>query len=342
MATKKTKSIKQVLENKNPFVKDTWAEYADNALKPKYYISRFDDKAENRFYYFKKDNEIIVGAGTTTVFGKVSTEREHLEKWKLDHDDWKHLLNITSEYGSIEHGLYGDIMFGLGVSKDKMTSLLNLVRGHGGNSNMPNKDILAFLKFQEDYKLTPLLIEASLAYQDPVTGEWLCMTIDLLAKLTVPYVTKTLVQDGVYVRGDNKGQPKMVEQKTTVYKDMIFNIDFKSNFFDKDRKSFFEVQKLQLQSGGLAIEQNFGIKVDGYFNYAPTNWRTAPSYTLYEWKITDADWELFNTYWKLAQLKGYNKPEGNMLVTEGFKSSSDYKFLTYKEYVEQVLLKDVK
>jgi hypothetical protein len=228
MATKKTKSIKQVLENKNPFVKDTWAEYSDNALKPKYYISRFDDKCKNRFYYFLIDKQTIIAAGATTVFDKVITREESrsLEKWKLDNDDWEHLLDITSEYGTLEHAIYGDIMFGLGVSKDKMTSLLNLVRGHGGNSNMPNKDILAFLKFQEDHKLTPLLIEASLAYQDPVTGEWLCMTIDLLAKLTVPLVTKELVQDGVYQRGENKGQPKMVEKKTTVYKDLIYENPF--------------------------------------------------------------------------------------------------------------------
>lgn len=337
---KKTKSIKEALSALNPFVKDTWAEYADNALKPKYYICRFDDKAENRFYYFKKDEEVIVAAGVTTVFNKVSTERERIEKWKQDHPDWRKLLDISSDYGSIEHGVYGDIMFGNGVNKGKMTQLLDLVRANNGNSNMPAKDILAFLKFQEDYKLVPLLIEASLAYQDPVTGEWLAMTIDLLAKLTVPIVTKEMIQDGVYQRGDKAGQPKMVEKKTTIYKELIYNIDFKSNFFDKDRKSFFEVHKLQLQAGGKAIEQNFGIKVDGYFNYAPNNWRTQPSYTLYEWKLTDADWKLFDTYWSLAQQKGYHKPEGNMIVTDGFRDSSDFKFMTYKEYVENILLSE--
>jgi hypothetical protein len=338
MVKKKVKSIKEVIQG-NPFVKDTWCEYADNALKPKYYICRFDDKKTNRFYYFKKDEELIIGAGSTTVFGIVSTERERLNEWKQDHPDWKHLLDISSDYGTQSHIQKSNIMFDKGVDLKMLEAMTKLVTDNGGSHNTPAKDMFAFMKFQEDFHLTPLLIEASLAWQDPKTGEWLCQTIDLLARMTVTVKTKTSVTDGFYSRGGKIGQPKPDKVITTEEKvDKILLIDFKSNFFEKDRKNFFEIHKLQLMAAKLAVEQNFDIKVDDIYNFSENNWRTEPGYTFYKWDIDDKDWRIFWAYWELAQAKEINKPGGKMLVTEGFKNSADFKFLTYKEYVEQILL----
>lgn len=334
---KENKTISKLL-TLNPYVKDTWTEYAANALTPKYYICRYDDKKGNRFYYFKRDNDVVIAAGSTTIFGRVSTERENIDKWKESHPDWKHLLDITSEYGTIEHEVQGDIMFGSGVIKSKLNAMQDIIVKHGGSHNMPSKDVLAFMRFQEDYHLTPMLIEASLVWQDPVTGAWLAQTIDLLAKMTVTIKTKTQEEDGVYQRGVNKGKPRLKDLVTEEKIEKVLIVDFKGNFFDKDRKSFFETNKLQLQAAKLAVEQNFDIKVDDVYNYAPNNWRTVPSYTFYRWDLNDNDWEIFNTYWKLVQLKGYNKPEGKMLVTKGFENSNDFKFLTYEEYVKEILL----
>jgi hypothetical protein len=339
MAKRQTKKISELLLG-NPFVKNSWAEFADSHLTPKYLIYRYDDKKGNRFYYFKDGDSIIIGAGSTTVFGLVSTERERINEWKNDHPDWKNLLNISSEYGTLSHIQKGNIMFGKGVDMLMLEQMVKLVVDNGGNYNTPAKDMLAFMKFQEDYQLTPLLIEASLAWQDPETGEWLMQTIDLLAKMTVTVKTKTQVEDGVYQRGANAGQPRFKDVTTEERIEKILLIDFKSNFFEKDKKSFFEVHKMQLMAGKLAIEQNFDIKVDDIYNFAENNWRTDPSYTFTKWTLDDSDWKIFNAYWKLAQAKDINKPEGKMLITEGFKDSKDFKFLTYREYVEQVLMKN--
>jgi len=234
-------------------------------------------------------------------------------------------------------------MFKKGVDKVKLDAMQKLITDYGGNHNMPSKDVLAFLKFQEDFNLRPLLIEAQLVYRDPTSGEWLAMTIDLLAQMSVTEKTKREVADGVYQRGVNKGKPKyktVVEEKT-IEKTLV--IDFKGNFFDKDTKGFFNSNKQQLQAAKLAVEQNFPeIIVDDIYNYAPNNWRTVPSYTFHKWDLTDDDWKKFNNMWETAQLYGYNKPQGKMLVTEGFKDSSDYKFYDYKSYVEEVLLKEYK
>lgn len=336
--TKTNKKLSQLLEM-NPHVKSSWADFAASHLTPKHIIYRYDDKKRNRFYYFKDGENVIIGAGSTTVFGIVSTERERLNEWKKDHPDWEHLLDISAEYGSMAHIQKGKIMFGQGVDLEMLEKMTNLVVANGGSHNTPAKDMLAFMKFQEDFQLTPLLIEASLAWQDPNTGEWLMQTIDLLAKMTVTIKTKTQVEDGVYQRGANAGQPRFKDVTTEEKVEKILLIDFKSNFFEKDKKSFFEIHKLQLMAGKLAVEQNFDIKVDDIYNFSENSWRTNPSYTFYKWDLDDNDWEIFWAYWNLARVKGINKPQGNMLVTEGFKNSSDYKFLTYREYVEQVLLK---
>ena len=336
---KEKKKLSELLKEPNPYIRESWADYADSALKPKYIINRYDDRRNNRFYYFLKDKEVIIGAGSTTVFGLVSTERERINQWKNDHPDWQHLLDVSSEYGTMSHIQKGNIMFGKGVDLKLLEQMTDLIVKNGGSANTPAKDILSFIKFQEDYQLVPLLIEASLAYQDPESGEWLCMTIDLLAKMMVTVKTKTQVEDGVYQRGEKTGQPKFKDIITEEKVEKILLIDFKSNFFEKDKKNFFEVHQMQLMAGKLAVEQNFDIKVDDCYNFSETNWRTEPGYTFYKWDITDADWAIYNAYWKLAQAKGLNKPQGKMLVTEGFKNSADFKFFSYKEYVEQVLMK---
>jgi hypothetical protein len=169
------------------------------------------------------------------------------------------------------------------------------------------------------------------------------MTIDLLAQMSVPVAKLVEREDGVYTRGEKKGQPKIVVEKIRVMEERTLIIDFKGNFFDKDSKGFFLSNKIQLQAAKLAVEQNFPeIKVDDVYNYAPTNWKTTPNYTLYKWDLTELDWKKFNNHLETAFLYGYNKPEGKMLITEGFKNSQDFKFLSYKEYVENVLMKEVK
>lgn len=336
---KKQETIKKKSKKLTDILKPAWCDYADKTLVPKYIVYRFDDKKGNRFYYFRYNDEWVIAAGVTTVFGLVSTERERINQWKNDHPNWKHLLDVSSEYGTLGHRVKGEIMFGKGVNMTMLDAMTKLSVDNGGSFNTPSKDILAFMKFQEDYNLSPLLIEALLVWFDEATGEWLAMTIDLLAKMFVTEKTKTTVEDGLYQRGDNKGQPKFKDITTEERVEKILLIDFKSNFFEKDKKSFFEVNLMQLMAGKLAVEQNFDIKVDDLYNFAENSWRENPSYTFTKWNVTDDDWNIFYAYWKLAIAKGLNKPQGKMLVTKGFKSSSDFKFLTYKEYVEQVLTK---
>ena len=332
---RKKKSISELV-NKN--VRSSWADYADASLSPKYILNRYDDKKGNRFYYFRNGEEVIIAAGSTTVFGQVSTERDRIFEWKENNPNWRKLLNDSAEYGTLSHSVKGDIMFHKKVDKTKLGVMEKLIMENDGNFATPSKDILAFLKFQEDYQLTPLLIEASLVWQCPESGEWLAQTIDLLAKMTVTIKTKKEVEDGVYQRGANKGQVKYRTETTEEKVEKLLLVDFKSNYFEKEKKGFYETHKLQLMAAKLAVEQNFGVSVDDIYNFSEVNWQTEPKYTFYKWELTDKDWEIFYAYWKLARLKDINKPKGKILLTEGFKNSSDYRFLSYDEYVKQILI----
>lgn len=318
--------------------KPVWCDYADEKLIPKYIVRRFDDRNDNRFYFFLADNIVIIASGVTDPMGKVSTEREAIAIWKEKHPNWRLLLRVSSEYGTDLHIIAGGIFLKNGVDKVLLEAMQKIASDNGQSADMPAKDALALLKFQEDYELKPLLVEAQLAYHDEATGEWMCLTIDLLTIMTVTEITKTTVEDGVYLRGDKKGQPKMIEQRNEIRKERLMIGDLKSNFFEKEDKSYYETHRMQLMAGMRAVEQNFGIKVDGVFNLSPKSWRTTPSYNYFEHTITDEDNKIFDAYWNLIVAKRLNVPKGHLLVTAGFKDSNDYKLVSYQEYAENELL----
>ena len=316
--------------------KAVWCDYHVDNLVPPIIVRRFDDRRNNRFYYFSIEGEVKIAIGTTSAFGMVSTEREAIERWKEKFSNWKQLLNASADYGSLLHILFGKLMLKQGVDKPILASMEKIALDNGRSGDMPKKDVLALMRFNEDYKLTPLLIEAQLIYCCPKTGEYLALTIDALVKIEDVLVEKREVQDGVYSRGDRKGEPKMITEKVETPRTRIMLGDLKSNFFEKDEKSFFEAHRMQLITGAKAVEQNFGIKVDGVFNLSPTAWRTTPNYTYYEHDIS-GDLATWDAYWNLIVAKKLNTPKGNILVCKDFKDSNDFSLLGYKEYAEQIL-----
>lgn len=323
--------MKNITENK-------WSYFNLKNLKPLRIVYRYDDKRGNRFYYFMDNEEIQVASGITTCFGEVSTERRAIDKWKEDNANWKHLLNISSEYGTIEHELFGDISLGKPFIEQKLETMQSIAFENGQNVDMPKKDMLAFMRFCEDTELEPLIIEGVLTWQD-TKGNWLAMTIDMLAKLQVPKKVKVQVEDGIYQRGPKKGEIKFKEETQIIKEEKIIVVDFKSNFFGKEKKGFYETHKMQLIGAARAVEQNFGINVNEVYNWSPNNWKSEPSYTFYKHDINKADDALFDAYWNIIRIKGINRPRGKVFVT-GLENSSDYKFISYKEYVSEFIFNE--
>lgn len=323
-----------------------WAEYATANLLPKNNVNRHDDTHGNRFYYFRNDNnERIVAAGITTWLSKVMPESPFLTDWKIKWGkDWKHLLNLTSDYGTLLHICYAHIMIHREHPPqeyiDDAKSIIRELKRYDKtvNEDMIDKNIICFYRFMEEYNLKPLLIEALLTCR-AITGDYYCLTQDLLATIDNPIKTKVEVQDGFYVKGEKKGQPKFItETKTDIVTETIC-LDFKSNPFDKDKKSFFDTHMYQLMGTEKAVEQNFGIKIDRLYNFSPNNWKTdTGDYTLHEWKPTEKDYEVFNILESLASKKGAFIPKGQVTVfekwREGMKHTDLVKKFYYTDYLD--------
>lgn len=325
------------MENKN---QTNWAVWAADKITPPTIKLRREDAQGQRFYWFINEHqEIQTAAGITSLISKVMPESKELTTWKVNlGDNWKEVLNDSASYGTIMHICYLDRCTTGFVDKGMLDAMRALSLKHGQSHNQPEKNIYSFLKFVEDYKIEPLIFEGMLACN--FNGEYFAMTIDLLCKVTINTKTKTLVEQGVYVRGEKKGQPKFVEVVTEEEKEMIMIADFKSNFFEKDSKSFYESHQYQLIAGAMAVKQNFGIDVDILANFAPNNWKKEPTYTLKKWETKQHDYNLFNAYLELARLRGLFRPRGLKFIANNFDSSAGFSLVGYEDYVKGIIEKE--
>lgn len=331
----------------NPAITTDWADYHSPELVPKYIVNRYDDKGNNRFYYFRDEQgQLQAAAGITTWLSQVMPESKFLTDWKLKWGkDWQHVLNLTSEYGTTMHACFAYMM-----KKEKIPAeLINLAYDQTKAlqrydktipSNMIDKNIISFQRFMQEFKLKPLLIEALLVCRSD-SGHFYCLTQDLLAEIEVETKEKTEVQEGHYMKGKNKGQPKMVTKIKRTQKTETVCIDFKSNPFDKDKKSFFDSHLYQLIGTKKAVMQNFGIKVDRLYNWSPNSWRsTVGDYTLHEWKPDQNDTDLFNIYELLATKRGLFTPKGKIEVFKdwepGIKAEEMYESREYLEHIKKL------
>ena len=318
-----------------------FADYNPNNLVPKYQVRRFDDKNGNRFYYYWDENgELIIAAGITSWLKEVKPESKYMTNWKIDIVksglDWKDVLNTYADYGTIMHSCFADIMIKGKPDEVNIGIAREICIKNGKNPDMIYKDCLAFVKWVQDYNVEPLLIEAIVPCQSNDKGNY-AMTIDLLCKIDSIAKEETWVQDGVYVRGDKKGQPKMVKNIINTRTRITALVDFKSNFGEKERKSYYDDHKFQLIAAKKAVHQNFGIVANAVYNFSPNNWTKEPTYTFYEHKLNFEDYTEFDLLERLANVRNAFEPSGKFTEYEDITSSMDltkiYKTYTYKEYI---------
>lgn len=332
-------------DTENP-ITDKWTEYNSSELVPKYIVNRYDDQKKNRFYYFNDENKIKqTAAGITTWLGKVMPESEFITEWKLKFgSNWRIVLDLTARYGTIMHSCFGHLMIYNEHPPEEYIIAAKVILGELHKYDKAyvirtiDDNIVSFQRFRDEYNLRPLLIEALLVCKAR-TGDYYCLTQDLLAEIDTPVKTKIEYQDGVYSKGKNKGEPRMITETKIEVKKEIVCIDFKSNSAAKDKKSFFDVNLFQLIGTAKAVEQNFGIKVDRIFNWSPNNFRKdIGDYNLHEWKPTENNYREFDLYEELASLKGAFCPSGNITLypkyKQGMKFSEMIESYGYLEYVE--------
>lgn len=313
-----------------------WAVLNKLGLTPMFQVKRFDDGRGGRFYYWKDENGTTkIGTGITTILGKVMPESPELTNWKLKHGaDYNKVLNLSAAYGTALHECIQEWLINRSIPNDLIERAVQSAVANGQNPKMVHKDLAAFMKFEEDYKLEPILIEAMLPFSAG-NGFHGVTAMDLICNLKIQTKEKVVVQDGVYQRGEKKGQPKLTE--VTQYTDHIVQaaIDFKSNFFEKEKKSFYETHMYQLLAGRKAIKENFGITINDLFNWSPNNWRSEPSYVLHRWNFSVEDTETLYLLFDLAGRKGVFTPSGHVtIVPETYNSETTWRDVYYKTYQE--------
>jgi len=325
------------------------------SLQAPYTLRREDNKAA-RFYWLKEaEKQYKKYIGITSLGDKVVPKSEDLFAFKLLKDPDGRLLELATDFGTIFH-LCADA---LDTGNEWMSFIpagYRYERGVFGS-------MLSWHKLKQDYKADILASEMMLKYENPRNPE-ICFaaTLDKVLWMTetqkvkeIQQVEKTVYEDepdGVFVRGDKKGQTKykkvknvlMVDKEVTVEKEVPFLaiIDLKSNFFDKDKKSFFEAHQFQLWGQRLAFMQTFpDLPAPRIFNFSPNSWRVRNGnydnlYTLKEWKEDySAD---FNEYLQKAHRKGYLVPTGRIEVFHPFDAATPleqaYSAFTYDEFIE--------
>lgn len=337
-----------------------FAEWYDESVikKPEYKLKRLDDRRGNRFYY-EGDEEIFTRAGITSLLQRVLPPSYAITQWqKTWGDKADYMLDVSSRYGTSLHIVNKDWVTTKQLNEQQVQVGINCCKEYGASEDMVYKDFAAFMLFCEDYQVKPLLCEAMLKAQ--FNGEWFCLTLDLLCEITFKIkVTKTVtekkqrkvkeqVQDGLYKSGKKAGLPRMrnktryesyeVSKEVTEVQTVtrLALVDFKSNFFERTEKEFYESHLFQLLAAKEAVKQNFGLDVDILMNYSPNAWRTEPSYSKKIWKVEEKDIALFNNVLEQARLRGYFRPQGkvfmNLPITPETKSNESYKFFSYEEY----------
>ena len=327
------------------YVSRDWCQYSPT-LVPTKFCHRYDDTSGNRFYFFEHQDRFIPAAGITSWLKKVLPESKFLTEWKLKHgDNWERVLNLTSDYGTLFHTCIAYIHeFRAYPPAEYILAATDAVRelrkyDSSIHKDMIKRNLVSYLQFMEDYSLEPLLIESQLVVETS-SGVPYCLTLDNLSKVKYIRKEKRQEEDGVFSRGKNKGEKryKTVVEETEV--EEIWLIDYKSNPFDKDTKSFFDSHAYQLIAAKKAIKQNFGIEVDKVFNWSPLSWnKRIGDYALKEHKLTQDLEESFQIYEALAERNGAFRPKGKLYEFKewktGMKASELAKGYSYEEYINR-------
>lgn len=348
---------------KQELITTNFAEWYDQEKiqPPNYTLKRLDDKRGNRFYYTSEPFQTY--AGITSLLSRILPPSYALNEWRKKYGDKAdYMLNISAAYGTASHILYKDWLTKREVNQDQMNRCIELCREYGTSEDLPYKDFVCFMKFVEDYQIKPLLCEAMMRCE--FNGSWFALTLDLLCEAT--FKTKETeiikeekkkkivekVEDGYYKSGKKAGLPKTknvtryeieVKGKEVTKEKNITRlclVDFKSNFFEKVEKDFYESHLDQLLAAKEAIRQNLGLEVEMLINYSPLGWRTEPNYKVKVWKPEESDFKLWVNLMEQARLRNYFAPAGKIFVqipiTPETKSDEAYRFFSYEDYIKLI------
>lgn len=259
-------------------IEECKALYFDDSalLEPARKLYRLNGYAGGRYYYSLNDSgDPTFFIGVTNMIKKTLPTSEYLINWiaELGQDEAKIYTQQRADYGTFMHMLFTKLLIEKKLDMDLIDDEL---RGFLHRQSQPivlfedwidelKKDVLAFAQFIKDHKVKPLAIEVVLASIDGGFAG----AVDIICNMTIE---EKGFWGEVYKSGERKGEPKETKKEIEV----IAIVDNKSG-----RKGFFEAHEIQLEAYKVLVQENFpDIKVDKLYNFAPSEWRTVPSYKL--------------------------------------------------------------
>ncbi len=309
---------------------------------------RLDHKGARFYYLINPDNTVSVAAGVTSVLKKYRPTSQQLIQWVADKgDDYQDYMKATSEYGTLSHYCYTAWLRNRFVP----SSYFELAETKWGKGQQLRRDMRAFARWVEDYKVEPIFIEGLLG-SDPYKsddpefdGHRLCAAIDLLCYITIKEKTKITYQDGYYKSGPRKGEEKWVEETKVEEIRVLAIVDFKSNFEDKEDKQQYNDHQLQLLFHGNLVRRNFGYNVQHLYNWSPVAYKTDPKYKFTRYEIKTRDIKRMSRTMLEAWEEGGLKPHG--VITEypddfGPDFESQVRQYTYEEYALEAYQRSLK
>ena len=227
---------------------------ADALKEPPYKVYQLNSDGHRYYYRFNENGEPEFFPSVTTLLKQVMPTPPALIDWMIANgkDGSTEKRDLAAAYGTFMHIQFETLIINRRYDFDAVPSIL---LDYMERENLPKKvftewlpkirkDVLAFAQFVKDYKVRPLAVEIGLVH--PKYKYAGCL--DLPCEMTDPKTAKTF---------------RAI-------------VDFKSG-----RKGFFEEHEIQLHLYRIMWNENYPeTPVERVFNFAPKDWRKAPTYNL--------------------------------------------------------------
>ena len=227
---------------------------ADALKEPPYKVYQLNSDGHRYYYRFNENGEPEFFPSVTTLLKQVMPTPPALIDWMIANgkDGSTEKRDLAAAYGTFMHIQFETLIINRRYDFDAVPSIL---LDYMERENLPEKvftewlpkirkDVLAFAQFVKDYKVRPLAVEIGLVH--PKYKYAGCL--DLPCEMTDPKTAKTF---------------RAI-------------VDFKSG-----RKGFFEEHEIQLHLYRIMWNENYPeTPVERVFNFAPKDWRKAPTYNL--------------------------------------------------------------
>ena len=270
-------------------------------------VYRLQSGSDRLYYTYDEKGEPDFYISVTSMIQKTTPTSPHLIKWMADmgYEESKEYANERANYGTFMHSEIARLLIDRKLNLDSMQERLkdyidanDLPNGFVSHVDELKKDLLAFAQFVYDHNVKPLAIEIVLTHKMGYAG-----AIDL--PCTMDIEEKGFFGDK-YKSGPNKGKDK----ETKRIRNVVAIVDFKSG-----RKGFYEDHEIQLEAYRRMWNAAYPDKpAEKIFNWAPSDWRTSPSYKLKD-QSDSKNIEKFDHLVNLAMIEKDKRKKSVMIVS---------------------------